>query len=79
VVVTATAGKTDAVKVLENLYRQFTTHTQAVAEICRAGGTLRLIQFADQIGENLNPIVTIITIFYDRRDQPKLGGCQFCC
>lgn len=61
VIVTAAAGKANAVEVLEDLDRQLTPDVQPVAEICRAGGAALAIQLADQVGKGDDPMVTVIT------------------
>ena len=67
-IVTAAAGKADAVEILQDLDRQLTAHVQPIAEIRCAGRAARLIQLADQVGKRHNAIVTVVTIFHDRDD-----------
>ena len=73
-VVTATAGKTDAVEIFQDLNGKLSPHVQTIAEISRTGGASRLIQFADQAGKRDDTIVAVITIFHDRNDEPLLRG-----
>ena len=72
-IISPTTGKTDAVKIFQNLDSQFTSHVKPIAEI---GGTRRssfLIEFADHISEGDNPIVTLIAIFNNRSNDALLG------
>ncbi len=72
-IVAASAGKADAVKIFKDLDGQLASDVEPIAEIGGTGRSPLAVQLTDQVCKGHDTIVAVVAILYDRRDQPLLS------